>query len=284
MRRCEDGIGILVAESGEQEGASEKIAPFGECGSDQICPQSAENRAAGLFRYCRTFAHEAQSLLIEKWYRRLSDSVFSSRWSGTALYQAVHCDATGHLLAVTTPSITSRSLSRWTSLQRSDGEDPSAAVQRKSALFRRSDKPCASHPIVIKRLRSPSRSCICRPRLPISLHPTRICHSFPADEAAIAIVRSMVEEQAQQSTGTSSLEKAAAGGLTAAPLVDDALPTASEGASAASVLSVTAFSPAGCVSKKMPVPAGTAIRGGGETEAGAPQTVQVHDRRNLAVP
>ena len=94
----------------------------------------------------------------------------------------------------------------------------------------------------------------------------------------------MVEEQAQQSTGTSSLEKAAAGGLTAAPLVDDALSTASEGASAAGVLSVTAFSPAGCVSKKMPVPAGTAIRGGGETEAGAPQTVQVHDRRNLAVP
>jgi len=31
---------------------------------------------------------------------------------------------------------------------------------------------------------------------------------FPADEATIAIVRSMVEEQAEQSTGTSSLEKA----------------------------------------------------------------------------
>src|SRR5262249_36364209 len=42
MRRCEDGIGSLVAESGEQEGASEEIAPLGECGSDQICPQSAE--------------------------------------------------------------------------------------------------------------------------------------------------------------------------------------------------------------------------------------------------
>jgi hypothetical protein len=64
MRRCEDGIGILVAESGEQEGASEEIAPLGECGSDQICSQSAENRAAGLFRYRRTFAHEAKSLLL----------------------------------------------------------------------------------------------------------------------------------------------------------------------------------------------------------------------------
>src|SRR5215471_4349549 len=38
MRRCEDGIGILVAQSGEQESASEEIAPLGECGSDQICP------------------------------------------------------------------------------------------------------------------------------------------------------------------------------------------------------------------------------------------------------
>jgi hypothetical protein len=56
MRRCENGIGILVAESGEQEGASEEIAPLGECGSDQIFPQSAENRAAGLFHYGRTFA------------------------------------------------------------------------------------------------------------------------------------------------------------------------------------------------------------------------------------
>jgi hypothetical protein len=80
MGRCEDGIGILVAESGEQEGASEEIAPLGECGSDQICPQSAENRAAGLFRYGRPFGHEAQPLLIETWCRRLSDSVFSSFW------------------------------------------------------------------------------------------------------------------------------------------------------------------------------------------------------------
>jgi len=82
MRRCEDGIGILVAESGEQEGASEEIAPLGECGSDQICPQSAENRAAGLFRYGRTFAHEAQPVLIERSCQRLSDSVFSSALVG----------------------------------------------------------------------------------------------------------------------------------------------------------------------------------------------------------
>ena len=82
MRRCEDGIGILVAESGEQEGASEEIAPLGECGSDQICPQSAENRAAGLFRYGRTFAHEAQPLLIETWCRRLFDSVLNSALVG----------------------------------------------------------------------------------------------------------------------------------------------------------------------------------------------------------
>src|SRR5262245_4281871 len=34
---------------------------------------------------------------------------------GTALRQVVHCDATGHLLAVTTPRSTSRSLSGWTS-------------------------------------------------------------------------------------------------------------------------------------------------------------------------
>jgi len=71
MRRCEDGVGILVAESGEQEGASEEIAPLGECGSDQICPQSAENRAAGLFRYGRTLAREAQLLLIESSCRRV---------------------------------------------------------------------------------------------------------------------------------------------------------------------------------------------------------------------
>jgi hypothetical protein len=82
MRRCEDGIGILVAESGEQKGASEEIAPLGECGSDQICPQSAENRAAGLVCYGRTFAHEAQPLLIETWCRRLFDSVLNSALVG----------------------------------------------------------------------------------------------------------------------------------------------------------------------------------------------------------
>ena len=78
MRRCEDGVGILVAESGEQEGASEEIAPLGECGSDQICPQSAVNRAAGLFRYGRTLAHEAQLLLIETSCRRLSAAFLHS--------------------------------------------------------------------------------------------------------------------------------------------------------------------------------------------------------------
>src|ERR1700751_1405538 len=50
MRRCEDGIGILVAESGEQEGASEEIASLGECGSDQFAPNQRKIQAAGLFR------------------------------------------------------------------------------------------------------------------------------------------------------------------------------------------------------------------------------------------
>jgi hypothetical protein len=75
MRRCEDGIGILVAESGEQEGASEEIAPLAKRGSDQICLQSAENR----IRYGRTFAHEASSnvtalaelLIHEPWLQKM---------------------------------------------------------------------------------------------------------------------------------------------------------------------------------------------------------------------
>src|SRR5262249_8655044 len=72
---------------------------------------------AGLFRYGRTFAHEAQSVLIEIWCRRLSDSVFSSPWSGrNSLLPSGSLCATGHLQTVTRPRITSRSLSGWSSL------------------------------------------------------------------------------------------------------------------------------------------------------------------------
>src|SRR5215472_9298095 len=38
MRRCEDGVGILVAESGEQEGASEEIAPLANADPIKFAP------------------------------------------------------------------------------------------------------------------------------------------------------------------------------------------------------------------------------------------------------
>src|SRR5215472_6918480 len=52
--------------------------PLANADPIKFAPQSAVNRAAGLFRYGRTLAHEAQLLLIESSYRRLSAAFLHS--------------------------------------------------------------------------------------------------------------------------------------------------------------------------------------------------------------
>jgi hypothetical protein len=48
----------------------------------KFAPNQPKIGPAGLFCYGRTFAHEAQPLLIETWCRRLFDSVLNSALVG----------------------------------------------------------------------------------------------------------------------------------------------------------------------------------------------------------
>src|SRR5215467_1274656 len=80
----------------------------------------------------------AKSEVSPKPYPALKRNRASCELRGTALYQAVHCDATGQLLAVTTPRIEHRFRRKVNAIETSEGGRPTVAASERRRIGSRS--------------------------------------------------------------------------------------------------------------------------------------------------